>query len=303
MRKLLLVGGTGFVGSHMAQHCSGRYDIVTTGRGVDVCNPNQLCDLISRVKPDDVVHFAAITTLKESFENPRATYDINFSGTLNVLMALHESSFSGRFLFVSSSEVYGRLSDGDLPVCESRPVRPLNPYAVAKIAAEALCYQWSQTEQFKIIIARPFNHIGPGQSERFAIADFGRQMAMIKLGLMEPIIQVGDIDATRDFTDVRDIAAAYEKLLDYGQSGEIYNVCSGDERSVRSLIERMCQLASVSVEIKTDSQRVRTNEQRRVFGNNSKLIKATGWSNLYSIDQTLKDIVDDWIIQLGAHAR
>jgi len=302
MRKLLLVGGTGFVGTHMAQHCSGRFDVVTSGREVDVCNPDQVESLISRVQPDDVVHLAAITTLKESFENPRATYDINFGGTLNILMALRTSGFAGRFLFVSSSEVYGRLSEGDLPVAEARPVKPMSPYAVAKIAAEALSYQWSQTEQFKIVIARPFNHIGPGQSERFAIADFGRQVAMIKLGLMEPIICVGDIDTTRDFTDVRDITDAYERLLDLGQSGEIYNVCSGTERSVRSLIERMCQLSGISVEIKTDSQRFRASEQRRVRGNNSRIVETTGWSALHTIDQTLKDIVDDWVVRIGSHA-
>jgi GDP-4-dehydro-6-deoxy-D-mannose reductase len=301
VRKLLLVGGTGFVGTHIAQHCSERYDVTSTGREFNVCNPDQLQSLISRVQPDDVVHLAAITTLKESFENPRATYDINFGGTLNLLMALRASGIAGRFLFVSSSEVYGRLSEDDLLVGESRPMKPLSPYAVAKIAAEALCYQWSQTEKFKIVIARPFNHIGPGQSERFAIADFGRQVAMIKLGMMEPIIRVGDIDTTRDFTDVRDIADAYEKLLDFGQSGEVYNVCSGTERSVRSLIERMCQLASVSVEIQADSLRFRASEQRRVCGDNSKIVKATGWSNLHSIDQTLMDIVDDWMARLGAH--
>jgi len=302
VRKLLLVGGTGFVGSHMAELCSERYDVVTTGREVDVCNPDQLQSLISRVQPDDVVHLAAITTLKESFENPRETYDVNFGGTLNMLTALRASGFAGRFLFVSSSEVYGRLSEDDLPVAESRPVKPLSPYSVAKIAAEALCYQWSQTEQFKIVIARPFNHIGPGQSKRFAIADFGRQVAMIKLGLTEPFIRVGDIDTTRDFSDVRDITEAYEKLLDLGQSGEIYNVCSGAERSVRSLIERMCQLSGISVEIKMDSQRFRANEQRRVRGDNSKIANTTGWSNSHLIDQTLKDIVDDWIDRLGSYA-
>ncbi len=302
MRKLLLVGGTGFVGTHMAQHCSGRFDVVTSGREVDVCNPDQLQSLISQVQPDDVVHLAAITTLKESFDNPRATYDINFGGTLNMLMALRASGFAGRFLFVSSSEIYGRLSEDDLPVAEPIPVKPLSPYAVAKLAAEALCCQWSQAEQFKIVIARPFNHIGPGQSERFAIADFGRQVAMIKLGLMEPIIRVGDIDTTRDFTDVRDITDAYERLLDLGQNGEIYNVCSGTERTVRSLIERMCQLAEVSVDIKTDFQRFRASEQRRVRGDNRKIVSATGWCNLLSIDQTLKDIIDDWIVRLSTHA-
>lgn len=302
MKKLLLLGGSGFVGTHMARACACDYSIEVAGRNVDVRDPEQLQALIRRVKPDDVVHLAAITTLRESFADPRATYDINFLGTLNVLMALRDSNFSGRMLFVSSSEVYGLLSEQELPVNESRLPQPLSPYAVAKIAAEALCYQWSKTETFKIVTARPFNHIGPGQSERFAIADFGRQVAMVKLGLEPPVIRVGDIDTTRDFTDVRDIVTAYGKLLDLGGNGEIYNVCSGTERSIRSLLERMCQLAGVSVEIHTDSARFRQSEQRRVCGDNRKLVNATGWSPAFSMDQTLSDIVADWVERLTKHA-
>jgi GDP-4-dehydro-6-deoxy-D-mannose reductase len=302
LKKLLLIGGTGFVGSHMAMASVGEYSVESTGREVDVRDFVQLQGLVQRIQPDLVVHLAAITTLGESFANPRSTYDINFMGTLNILMVLREVNFTGRFLFVSSSEVYGLLNVNDLPVSESRLPQPLSPYAVAKIASEALCYQWSRSEAFKIVIARPFNHIGPGQSERFAIGDFGRQIAMIKLGLAPPVISVGDIDTTRDFTDVRDIVAAYGKLLDLGVRGEIYNVCSGTERSVRSLIERMCQLAGVSVEIRTDASRFRQSEQRRVCGDNRKLLDATGWSCVFDIDQTLIDIVEDWVERLKNHA-
>lgn len=302
MRKLLLIGGTGFVGSHISSHCTGRFEIVTTGHNIDVRNYDQVVALIKNEQPDDVIHLAAITTLKESFENPRATYDTNFAGTLNVLMALRQCGFSGRMLFVSSSEVYGLLTEADLPVSEVRLTKPLSPYAVSKIAAEALCHQWSRSEQFKIFVARPFNHIGPGQSDRFAIADFGKQIAMIKLGLADPVIHVGDIDTTRDFTDVRDIASAYENLLNKGLSGEIYNVCSGTERSIRSLIERMCQLVNVSVDIRTDINRFRPSEQRRVRGNNSKIIETTGWAPLYSMDETLKAIVNNWITRINEHA-
>lgn len=302
MRKLLLIGGTGFVGSHMEKYCSGRFDVVVTGREVDIRDAEQLQSLVDREQPDDVVHLAAITTLKESFVNPRGTYDINFCGTLNVLMALRNCGFTGNFLFVSSSEVYGLLGEADFPVRETRLTRPLSPYAVAKIASEALCYQWSQIEKFKIVVARPFNHIGSGQSERFAIADFGRQVAMIKLGLAPPVMHVGDIDTTRDFTDVRDIVSAYEKLLNLGQNGEIYNVCSGGERTIRSLIERMCQLAGVSVMIQMDSERFRHSEQRRVCGSNRKIMETTEWFPAHSMDQTLTAILDDWFAQLGAHA-
>lgn len=298
MKKLLLIGGTGFVGSHLSKACAEEYLIESTGREVDVRDPVQLKAVIQRVKPDNVVSLAAITTLRESFEDQRSTYDTNFTGTLNLLMALKDSNFSGQLLFVSSSEVYGLLNVGDLPVSEALLPKPLSPYAVAKMASEALCYQWSRYERFKIVIARPFNHIGPGQSERFAIADFARQIAKIKLGLEPPVITVGDIDTTRDFTDVRDIADAYHKLLDAGANGEIYNVCSGSERSIRFLIERMCQLAGCDVEIRRDAARFRLSDQRRVCGGNLKLIEATGWSCTFMLDQTLSDIIEYWMDRL-----
>jgi GDP-4-dehydro-6-deoxy-D-mannose reductase len=298
MKKLLLIGGTGFVGSHLSKACAEEYLIESTGREVDVRDPVQLKAVIQRVKPDNVVSLAAITTLRESFEDQRSTYDTNFTGTLNLLMALKDSNFSGQLLFVSSSEVYGLLNVGDLPVSEALLPKPMSPYAVAKMASEALCYQWSRYERFKIVIARPFNHIGPGQSERFAIADFARQIAKIKLGLEPPVITVGDIDTTRDFTDVRDIADAYHKLLNVGANGEIFNVCSGSERSIRFLIERMCQLAGVDVEIRKDAARFRLSDQRRVYGSNLKLIESTGWSYTFMLDQTLSDIIEYWIDRL-----
>lgn len=300
MKKILLVGGSGFVGTHLRLALETKVDIVATGRDVDVRRLDQLRPVISKVQPDLVVHLAAVTTLRESFANPQDTYDINFLGSLNVLMALRESNFAGRTLFVSSSEVYGLLAASDLPVNETRLPKPLSPYAVSKIAAEALCYQWSQTEKFDIVIARPFNHIGPCQTERFAIADFGKQIAAIKLGLAEPVMHVGDIDTTRDFTDVRDIVAAYQLLLQHGGNGETYNVCSGTERTIRSLIERMCQLAGVVVELRTDPARCRPSEQRRVVGSNKKLSDATGWVPAHTMDQTLTDIVDFWVRELNA---
>ena len=121
-----------------------------------------------------------------------------------------------------------------MPIRETQPLRPRNPYAVSKVAAEALCYQWSQTGPFEVVMARPFNHIGPGQSERFAISDFAKQIAEIKLGRRPPKLAAGDIDVTRDFTDVRDVVRAYLLLLDKGRSGEAYNVCSGIEHRVET---------------------------------------------------------------------
>ena len=300
MKNILLIGGNGFVGTHLRIALKTKFAVASTGRDVDVRDFNQLHALVSRFQPDMVLHLAAVTTLRESFTNPQDTYDINFLGTLNLLMALRKSHFNGRMLFVSSSEVYGLLEESDLPVHETKVLKPLSPYAVSKISAESLCHQWSQTENFDIVIARPFNHIGPGQTERFAIADFGKQIAAIKLGLAEPLMHVGDIDSTRDFTDVRDIVAAYQLLLQQGRNGETYNVCSGTERSIRSLIERMCQLAGVVVDLRTDPARSRPSEQRRVVGSNNKLTDETGWVPQHSLDQTLLDIVNYWVYKLNA---
>lgn len=294
MKKVLLVGGSGFVGSHMRRALEPTCSVVATGREVDVRSFDQLRALIARVRPDQVVHLAAITTLRESFESPRDTYDTNFLGTLNLLMALRECDFMGRMLFVSSSEVYGLLGEDDLPVSEARIPKPLSPYAVSKIAAETLCYQWSQSEKFEIITARPFNHIGPGQSVRFAISDFARQIAAIKLGLTEPAVHVGNIDTTRDFTDVRDVVEAYLLLLNRGRNGDVYNVCSGVERSIGSLVERMCQLAGVNVRLRVDPARFRSGEQMRVQGSNAKLMACPGWKPRFPIDQTLSDILSSW---------
>ncbi len=264
------------------------------GREFDVRNVERLKNMVSDEQPDYLIHLAAVTTVGESFSNPSETYCINFQGVLNVLMALRECCFKGRMLYVSSSEVYGLLAEHELPVSEERPPKPLSPYAESKIAAEALCYQWSQTESFEIVVARPFNHIGPGQSERFAIAEFARQISAIKLGLAEPVIYVGDIDTTRDFTDVRDLVSSYFLLLSRGLNGEIYNVCSNSERSIRSLLKRMCELAGVNVELRADPARFRQSEQRRVCGSNVKLVADTGWHARFSIDQTLSDILSFW---------
>ncbi len=304
MKKLLLVGGSGFVGSHVKGLLGSEYAaIVATGREIDVRDTGKLRELVFKEQPDSVIHLAAVTTLRESFDSPDETYDVIFRGTLNLLSALRDCGFGGRFLYVSSSEIYGRLADCDLPVTEERLTRPLSPYAVAKVASEALCYQWSQTAGFEIAIARPFNHIGPGQSERFAVAEFARQIAAIKLGLIEPELSVGDIDTTRDFTDARDVAYAYQRLLAQGGNGETYNVCSGKEYSMRFLIERMCSLGGVSASLKEDFARLRRSDQKRVLGSNAKLVADTGWMPRFTLDQTLSDILSFWVRKLAVERR
>ena len=181
-----------------------------------------------------------------------------------------------------------------LPIHEDFPLRPRNPNAVSKVAAEALCYQWSQTGPFSVMMARPFNHIGPGQSPLFAISDFARQIAEISAGKRPPILRVGNIDVTRDFTDISDVLHAYEILLTHGKNGEIYNVCSGVERSVRGMVELLLELTGVKAEIENDPSRFRPADQPRVFGSHERLSSHTNWQPIVPIRETLMNIYLYW---------
>lgn len=292
--KLLLTGANGFVG----QYVQAALPCVPLPDGLDLRDRAALTAAVAAIQPDTVLHLAAQSFVPASFENPRETFDINFYGTLNLLEALQAAGFKGRMLFVGSGDIYGQVAEAALPVREDHPLHPRNPYAVSKVAAEALCYQWSQTSGFAIVMVRPFNHIGPGQSPRFAIADFARQVTEIRLGRRAPVLQVGDIDVARDFTDVRDVVRAYGLLLERGRNGAVYNVCSGREYDIRDLLQRLIALAGVDARIEQDPARLRRAEQRRMVASFEALHRDTGWQPLIPIEQSLQDLLNDWEKQL-----
>jgi GDP-4-dehydro-6-deoxy-D-mannose reductase len=292
--KLLLTGANGFVG----QHVRAALPCIPLPDGLDLRDRAALTAAVAAIQPDAVLHLAAQSFVPAAFENPRETFDINLAGTLNLLEALQAAEFRGRMLFVGSGDTYGQVSEAALPVREDHPLHPRNPYAVSKVAAEALCYQWSQTPGFTIVMVRPFNHIGPGQSPRFAIADFARQVTEIRLGRRAPVLQVGDIDVTRDFTDVRDVVRAYGMLLEQGRNGGVYNVCSGREYRIRDLLQQLITLAGVEATIEQDPARLRRAEQRRMVASFDWLHRDTGWQPMIPIEQSLQDLLNDWERQL-----
>jgi GDP-4-dehydro-6-deoxy-D-mannose reductase len=296
--KLLLTGSEGFVGSFLKRHqpC---VPLVDDGGNVDLRDADRLRRTVASIAPDAVIHLAAQSFVPESFAHPRETYDINFFGTLNLLDALKAAGFTGRLLFVGSGDSYGFVAPDELPIDEAQPLRPRSPYAVSKAAAEALCYQWSQSEPFPIVMTRSFNHVGPGQSERFVVSDFARQVVEIRKGLRSPLIRTGDIDVTRDFTDVRDVVQAYLLLLERGKRGEVYNVCSGSEQPIRGLLMRLLQLAGVEAAVEQDPLRLRRAEQRRICGSPRKVERDTGWIRQHSLDTSLADILNDWEAKLS----
>ena len=261
---------------------------------VDLLRVDDLQGSIDASKPDAVIHLAAQSSVPDAFRDPLATYQANFTGTHNLLAALKRSGFKGRFLYVSTAEVYGQTAETQLPVDEAAKVAALNPYAVSKLAAETLCDYWNRVEGIDIVIARPFNHIGPGQSPRFAIADFAKSIMEIKLGLREPVLSVGDLDVTRDFTDVRDVIAAYFLLLSKAERGATYNVCSGIERHMGEAVSTPTNLADVQISIQQDAGRMRKASQRRSCGNNARLTAHTGWQAEIEWHKSLKDILNDW---------
>ncbi len=295
---LLVTGANGFVGRHLlALEATGRmlsWRLQIPPAGFELLNPDSLDAALQMGVPDAVIHLAGQTFVPEAFRDPQHTLQVNLLGTLNLLQALKRKGFAGSFLYVSSGDVYGQVEELSLPVSECLAPRPRNPYAVSKVAAELLCQQWSYAEPWRIMIARPFNHIGAGQADAFVIPSMARQLIRVRRGLQPPRLEVGDVDVTRDFLDVGDVLQAYLALLQHGRSGEIYNVCSGVERQVRDLITQMASLAGVEVALLQDAQRLRRAEQRRVVGCSKKLQQETGWKPSISIMETLQSVLSDW---------
>lgn len=298
-KRLLVTGLDGFVGSTVRQMLSspslrGRFELVIPSNVLELRDCKSLDTAIAETRPDCVLHLAGQSFVPASVKDPLATYEVNFLGTLNLLDSLKGRGFNGRLLYVSSGDVYGWMPPEDLPVTEKHLVRPRNPYAVSKAAAELLCVQWTFAHDFDIVIARPFNHIGAGQAEWFVVSDFAKQVVEIKLGRQAPEIRVGSIDVTRDFTDVRDVVLAYMLLLESGQSGEIYNVCSGREQTIRSMLDGLLKISGIDCRIIEEAARKRPKEQTRMLGSYAKLQGQVGWQPTIGITQSLGDVLNFW---------
>lgn len=297
--RILITGDSGFVGQHALAawpNASGlmAWGMARNGQEVSILDKATLCAALEDCKPDAVLHLAAQSFVPESFANPAHTLEVNLMGTLRLLEALKATGFQGRMLQVGTADAYGLVPTTEMPIQESRLLQPRNPYAVSKAAAEALCYQWSQTEKFEVLMARPFNHIGEGQAAHFAVSSFAKQLAEMSLGLRAPVLSVGNLEASRDFTDVHDVLRAYALLLEKGHSGEVYNICSGQAHSLQSVVDRLLKLSGVDVQIEIDRDKLRPAEQNQVWGSYEKINKHTGWRPEISIDTSLHNVYHHW---------
>jgi GDP-4-dehydro-6-deoxy-D-mannose reductase len=307
VKNLLVTGRHGFVGNTLARMVESEpafsdWTLAEVPPSFQILDPASTRELVARAAPDAVIHLAAQSNVPVAFSDPERTLRINVLGTLNLLQALKQAGFRGRMVYAGTGDVYGAVAEDALPVDETLLPRPRNPYAVSKLAGEALCRQWCFTEGMQVALARPFNHIGPGQSEEFVVSGLSKQVAAIRGGRQAAELAVGDIDVTRDFSDVRDVVRAYFALLAAGTPGEVYNICSGEERSVRSILEKLMQIAGVEIAIKVDQTRLRPAEQRRMCGSTQKMLSATGWRTTIPIEQSVADTLNFWEREGAVHA-
>lgn len=311
-----VTGLTGFVGPHLAsllvsKKCEvvglglrthkasieGRFPVGVSVIGADIQDYAGLRQILSDVRPDHVYHLAAISNVAISFKDPRLTYDVNVGGTLNLFEALRELNLKPRIVHVSTANVYQSI-ETEVGLDEQSPVRLLTPYAASKFMCEALATHYVEANGFHTMTVRPFNHIGPGQPTGFVCSDFARQIAAIKLGMEPPILQVGNLAAVRDFTDVRDTVEAYWTVATTGVPGQIYNVSSNHGISMQKMLAAMCEIAGVDVQIEIDPKKFRPIETLRLLGDSAK-IRKLGWVPRIELRETLKDVLDYWIASMA----
>jgi GDP-4-dehydro-6-deoxy-D-mannose reductase len=302
--RVLITGAGGFVGPHLVTALRERgHEAVRTERhpaedslAVDVTQPLELRGAIELVRPDAVAHLAALAFVPASIDDPAATFAVNATGTMNVLDALRAArgeNPSPRVLIVSSGDVYGAHAPAAYPLRETVAPLPRNPYAASKIAAEALALAYARTFGLDVVVTRAFNHIGAGQHKHFAVPSFALQLARIASG-GDSLLFVGNLAASRDFLDVRDVCAAYVALLEGGgAAGEIYNVCSGKATTMREVLRQLITIAGVPVEVREDPARMRPADIPLSVGDASKLRDATGWAPRIPLTAALRAVYED----------
>jgi GDP-4-dehydro-6-deoxy-D-mannose reductase len=287
VQRVLVTGASGFVGGHLAERLA-RDGIEQIPYAGDVRDADALRAALAGARPDAVVHLAARSSVAESFSQQREVWDVNATGTLVLALAVRSEVPDARVLFISSGEVYGAVPDDRQPIAESAPVRPRSPYATSKAAAElALCSQG-----LDVVVARAFNHVGPGQDERFAIASFAAQVARAERGQQPPVLRVGDLGARRDLSDVRDVVDAYARLLQTPSARGVYNVASGRAHALRDVVERLLRLSRRPIAVEPDPARLRPADLPLLSGDASRLEAATGWQPTRSLDETLADVLE-----------
>jgi len=313
--RALITGITGFAGSHLADYLlAEQSDVEIFGiyrwrsrmENIDHLDGkiNLLeCDLrdaaavhgvLAEVRPDYIFHLAAQSFVPASWRAPSDTLTTNIIGQTNLFEAVRMLELDPVIQIAGSSEEYGLVLPDEVPIKETNPLRPLSPYAVSKVGQDLLAYQYFKSYGLKTIRTRGFNHTGPRRGEVFVTSNFAKQIASIEAGLREPVIRVGNLDAQRDFTDVRDMVRAYWLAVTKAKPGEVYNLASGKAVTIRELLDHLLALSETKVEVQVDPERLRPSDVEILLGDFSKFKADTGWEPLIPLEQTLRDTLDFW---------
>jgi GDP-4-dehydro-6-deoxy-D-mannose reductase len=305
MPRTLVTGAGGFVGPHLcaALEADGQ-EVWGTDRRAPGDGPRRpACELtdagavlalVERARPETIFHLASLSSVAYSFEHPQEVLQTNLVSTCNLLEAVRRAAPRARVLFIGSAEMYGIVPETAQPIVETQPFRPASPYAVSKVAQEYLALQYRDAYGLDVVLARSFNHSGPGQSDRFVLPAFARQVAEAESGRSEPVLRVGNLEVWRDFLDVRDVVRAYVLLSERGESGQAYNICRGEAYRVRDLLDTLLGLARRTLRVEPDPARQRPADLPVLRGDPSRLRARTGWQPRITMHDTLRDVLDDW---------
>jgi GDP-4-dehydro-6-deoxy-D-mannose reductase len=293
-----VTGSAGFVGGWLVDHLQSSGDeVLKSDTEVDITDAAAIASAVTRAEPEVVYHLAALAHVGRSWTNPAETVRVNVIGTLNVLQAAAQCDPPPRVVVVSSAEVYGNTA-GEDPVDESAELCPVTPYAASKVGAEYVGIQAWLGQSVPVLRARPFNHLGPGQSADFVVAALARRVAEAE-ELGGGPVAVGNLAASRDFTDVRDVVRAYRLLAEFGTPGDVYNIATGNAISIAEVARRLCGMANAPVELRQDPELFRPVDVPVFLGDASRLRAATGWQPEIDFETTLSDVLDHWRARLS----
>lgn len=313
--KALITGITGFAGSHLADYLIDKEGVEVHGirrprsrieflrydvhyHDGDITDYTSMATVIRKVHPDYIFHMAAQSFVPLSWEAPQATLTANVIGTLNILDATQSNCPTATVHIAGSSEEYGMVKPDECPITEDQPLRPLSPYGVSKVAADLLGQQYHRSYGLKVIITRAFNHTGPRRGEQFVTSKIAKQLALIKLGKAEPALTLGNLEAVRDFTDVRDMVRAYWLAVNRCQPGLPYNIGTGKGYKVLDVLSQLLQIAELTIPVEQDLQFMRLSDVPRLICDSTAFRNATGWKPEIPFEQTLRDLFDYWMERL-----
>jgi GDP-4-dehydro-6-deoxy-D-mannose reductase len=310
-----VTGAGGFVAGHLLDYLAGKpglhlhgtarqpaSDVGASGAVMyygDLRDHDFVDGVVAAVRPDLVLHLAAQSSVDRAWRDPNATLANNVTCQAHLLDSIYSHCREARVLVAGSADEYGLVAPDEVPIAESQPLRPNNPYAISKIAQDMMALQYHLGRGLAIVRVRPFNHTGPRQRPDFVASAFAQQIASAEAGLHSPVIRVGNLEARRDFSDVRDVVRAHWLAVTVGTPGEVYNIASGSDVRIQDLLDQMRAMARLPVAVEHDPDRMRPSDVPTLRGDATKLRRATGWTPAIPLEQTLSDLLDYWRNELA----